>query len=271
MAIASMRGYAFDNGSSFANDHHSALATLLDPATRRRIGDLMDLRGANCLEVAAGGGSIAEWLAEQVGADGQVLATDTKPELIPPRPRLSVLRHDITTGAPGKGYDLVHARLLLNHLRRRRQVLHRLADALGPGGVLVTEDFWPTPPGDLVACAMSPDDAMLIRRYQLAHLQVLSEHGNDRSWSRRALIAFMEEGLVDVHATVSGGTWRGGGPGCQLLIAGIGQLRVELVEAGLTPAELNHLCALLSDPTLVLHGHLVYSTSGRRPPSERAA
>jgi len=135
----------------------------------------------------------------------------------------------------------------------------------------VTEDFWPTPPGDLVACAMSPDDAMLIRRYQLAHLQVLSEHGNDRSWSRRALIAFMEEGLVDVHATVSGGTWRGGGPGCQLLIAGIGQLRVELVEAGLTPAELNHLCALLSDPTLVLHGHLVYSTSGRRPPSERAA
>lgn len=257
MAIASMRGYAFDNNSSFANDHHGALATLLDPFTRQRIGDLIDLRGANCLEVAAGGGSIAEWLADQVGEDGRVLATDTEPDLIAPRPRLSVRRHDITASAPGHGYDLVHARLLLNHLRRRRQVLHRLAEALRPGGVLVTEDFWPTPPGDFVACAMSMDDAMLIRRYQLAHLQVLTEHGNDRSWSRRALIAFMEEGLVDVHTRVSGGTWRGGGPGCQLLIAGIGQLRDDLVEAGLTLAEQDHLRALLNDPTVILHGHLL--------------
>src|SRR5262249_47020246 len=110
------------------------------------------------------------------------------------------------------------------------------------------------------------DDAMLLRRYQLAHLQVLANHGNDRSWSRRALIAFMEEGLVDVHTRVSGGTWRGGGPGCRLLIAGIGQLGGEVVEGGVTAADQNHLRALLSDPTVVLHGHQLYSTSGRRAP-----
>jgi SAM-dependent methyltransferase len=267
MAIAPIRGYAFDNDSAYADDHHTALAELLDPATRYRIDGLLGLAGASCLEVAAGGGSIAAWLAERVGPTGRVLATDTKPNLIASHPRLSVLRHDITGGAPGDGYDLVHARLLLNHLRRRRHVVHVLAGALRPGGVLLTEDFWPTPPGDFVACAMSADDAMLIRRYQLAHLQVLADHGNDRTWSRRALIAFLEEGLVDVQTTVSGGTWRGGGPGCRLLIAGIGQLRDQLVEAGLTLAELNHLRVLLSDPSIVLHGHLLYSTSGRRPPT----
>jgi SAM-dependent methyltransferase len=265
MAIAPICGYVFDNDSAHASDHHAALAALLDPVTRERISDLIELWGASCLEVAAGGGSIAEWLAAEVGSDGQVVATDTKPDLIPLRPRLSVLRHDITTGTPGRGYDLVHARLLLNHLRQRRQVLHHLADALRPGGVLVTEDFWPMPAGDFVVCAPSPDDAAVLRRYHLAHLQVLEDHGNDRSWSRQALIAFMEEGLVDVRTTVSGGSWRGGGPGCQLLIAGIGQLQDELVRAGLTLADLDHVRVLLNDPTLVLHGHLLYSTSGQRP------
>ena len=265
MTTATARGYAFDNESGFAEAHHAALATLLDRATQDRIGDLLNLAGTACLEVAAGGGSVATWLAEQVGPGGRVVATDTKPDLIPSHPRLSVLRHDITTGTPGDGYDLVHARLLLNHLPRRRTALHNLARALRPGGVLVTEDFWPTAPGDFVACAMSPDDAMLLRRYQLAHLQVLADHGNDRTWSRRALIAFLEEGLVDVHTTVAGGTWRGGGPGCRLLIAGMGQLREPLLAAGLNAADLDHLRALLADPSVVLHGHLLYSTSGRRP------
>lgn len=265
MSTATARGYAFDNGSSFAEAHHAALAALLDPVTQDRIGGLLNLAGTGCLEVAAGGGSIATWLAEQVGPGGLVVATDTEPDLIPPHPRLSVLRHDITSGTPGEGYDLVHARLLLNHLPRRRNALHLMARALRPGGVLLTEDFWPTPPGDFVACAMSTDDAMLLRRYQLAHLQVLADHGNDRTWSRRALIAFLEEGLVDVDTTVTGGTWRGGGPGCRLLIAGIGQLREPLLAAGLHAADLDRLRALLADPSVVLHGHLLYSTSGRRP------
>jgi SAM-dependent methyltransferase len=260
-------GYVFDNSSSLAEAHHAALAELLDQATQRRLSDLLDLTGADCLEVAAGAGSIATWLADRVGPFGQVLATDTKPHLIPVRSRLTVLQHDITTGPPGAGYDLVHARLLLNHLPRRRQVLHQLAEAVRPGGVLVTEDFWPTPPNEFVACALSVEDATLVRRYQLAHLQVLADHGNDRTWSRRALLAFLEEGLVDVHTTVHGGTWRGGGPGCRLLIAGLGQLRDELIAAGLTLTELDHLRALFSDPSLVLHGHLLYSTSGRRPPT----
>jgi SAM-dependent methyltransferase len=206
--------YAYDNDSAEAAAQHDALASLLDPITRWQITDLLDLSGAHCLEVGAGAGSIAVWLADQVASGGSVTATDTKPGLIPVHRRLRVVEHDITrAAAPGGDHDLVHARLLLNHLPQRRQVLQRLVDALAPGGVLLTEDFWPTPPSEIVARAASPEDGALIRRFHLAHLQILAEHGNDRGWSRRALLAFMEEGLTEVRAVAHGGTWRGGGAG----------------------------------------------------------
>ncbi|GIH12575.1 class I SAM-dependent methyltransferase [Rugosimonospora africana] len=260
------RPYAYDNDSAEATAHHEALASLLDPVTRWRITDLLDLTGAHCLEVGAGAGSVALWLADRVGPDGSVVATDTKPGLIPDHPRLTVLEHDITSQVPpGGDYDLVHARLLLNHLPQRRQVLERLAEVVAPGGVLLTEDFWPTSPHEIVAHATSEDDATLLRRFHLAHLRTLSEHGSDRGWSRRALLAFMEEGLTDVRSVAYGGTWRGGSPGCQLLIAGTEQLREHLLAAGLTCDELDRAHELLRTPGIVLHGHMLYSTSGRRP------
>ncbi|HEY2668759.1 MAG TPA: class I SAM-dependent methyltransferase [Rugosimonospora sp.] len=266
MTSRTTRTYAYDNDSAEATAHHEALASLLDPLTRWRITDLIRLTGARCLDVGAGAGSVAAWLADRVGPEGSVTATDTKPRLIPAHPRLHVLEHDITSSPPPGGeYDLVHARGLLNHLPQRRQVLQRLAEAVAPGGVLLTEDFWPTSPHETVAHATSEEDATLIRRFHLAHLRTLAEYGNDRGWSRRALLAFMEEGLTDVHSVAYGGTWRGGGAGCRLLIAGSEQLREQLSAAGLTGDELDHVHALLRDPSIVLHGHLLYSTSGRRP------
>jgi hypothetical protein len=134
--------------------------------------------------------------------------------------------------------------------------------------VLLTEDFWPTPPNEIVAHAPDPEDGALIRRFQLTHLHILAEHGNDRSWSRRAHLAFMEEGLTGVHAVVHGVTWRGGEPGCLLLLAAIGQLREQLLTNGMTGEELARLQTLLRDPSVMLHGNLLYSTSGRRRPAD---
>ena len=82
-------GYAYDNDSEHATDHHDALAELLDPFTRGRLSDLCDLRGRKVLEVGAGAGSMAIWLRDAVGPAGQVVATDIKP-LISDQPRLRV-------------------------------------------------------------------------------------------------------------------------------------------------------------------------------------
>jgi ubiquinone/menaquinone biosynthesis C-methylase UbiE len=100
--------------------------------------------GWACWELGAGGGSIARWLAEQVGPTGSVLATDINPRFIPASElaQLEVARRDVTTDAiPAARYDLIHARLVLSHLPQRRDVLARLVQALRPGGWLVIEDF----------------------------------------------------------------------------------------------------------------------------------
>lgn len=256
-----MTGYAFDNDSVQAPDHHGALAELLDPGTRQRISELVSLPGRRCLEVAAGGGSIAVWLASRAAA---VVATDIRPRHIPSDPRLIVREHDITSGTPLGRFDLVHARLLLNHLPRRELALRHMVDALAPGGVLLTEDFRPTTGGELVAHAPDPRTAALLARYQTVHTDTLARHGNDKSWSRRAQAAFHAAGLSDVRVYAYATEWRGGGPGCRMLRAGIGQLRDDYRALGMTDEDLAAVADALMDPSVALNGYLTIQTSGFR-------
>src|SRR5262249_47467698 len=120
-----------------------AVEELLDPGTialieRRGIG-----AGCSCLELGAGGGSIAKWLASRVGAAGRVLATDLDTRHLAEVAALAnveVRRHDIVADAlPESDFDLVHARLVLEHLQERDAVLHKLVRALRPGGWLLVE------------------------------------------------------------------------------------------------------------------------------------
>jgi ubiquinone/menaquinone biosynthesis C-methylase UbiE len=61
-------GYAFSNASGQSTAHHDALAELLDAQTRESIAEVVDLPGRRCLEVGAGAGSVAVWLAGRAGA-----------------------------------------------------------------------------------------------------------------------------------------------------------------------------------------------------------
>jgi hypothetical protein len=66
------------------------------------------------LEVAGGGGSIAEWLCRQVGRSGHVVATDLELRFLEAihASNLEVWRHDILSEPlPEGAFDLVHARL----------------------------------------------------------------------------------------------------------------------------------------------------------------
>ena len=83
--------------------------------------------GERCLEVGAGRGSMALWLAEQVGPSGHVVATDVATrdlQRLEGR-NLEVLEHDIledSLDALGPGsFDLVCSRLALFHLVGRQE------------------------------------------------------------------------------------------------------------------------------------------------------
>jgi 2-polyprenyl-3-methyl-5-hydroxy-6-metoxy-1,4-benzoquinol methylase len=93
--------------------------------------------GWQCLELGAGAGSIACWLAARVGPSGQVVATDIDPRFLQDLklPNLEVRRHDIRTDAlEREAYDLVHCRNLLVHLPDPEQMARRMVAALRPGG-----------------------------------------------------------------------------------------------------------------------------------------
>jgi ubiquinone/menaquinone biosynthesis C-methylase UbiE len=260
------RQYALDNDHPQAAQHHALLAALFDGVSGERARSLLDLRGKRCLEVGAGGGGFAGWLAGQVGQAGQVLATDIKPQAITARhPRLTVLEHDLTTDPiPGSGWDLIHARLVLAHLPEREQILARLVSALASGGVLLVEDFDIRP--DMVLHAPDQEAAEQYADFQRTlSLNVFAAAGTDRTWARRAHRAFLDAGLVQVQTTARWESWTGGGPGAWFIAGMIDQVSDRLLAAGLTDTHLDRVRALLADPRLVLAGHTLVATSGRKP------
>src|SRR6185312_9533785 len=79
---------------------------------------------------------------DQVGDAGQVVATDldTRYLIALEAPNLQVLQHDLTVnGPPGGPFDLVHARLVIEHLGDPEAALKKLAGWIQPGGVLMVE------------------------------------------------------------------------------------------------------------------------------------
>jgi 2-polyprenyl-3-methyl-5-hydroxy-6-metoxy-1,4-benzoquinol methylase len=92
----------------------SLLELLYDPTTRRRRAIVQP--GWRCLEVGAGRGSMAVWLAEQVGPTGRVIATDVDTAYLRRinLPNLEILEHNILEDSlealePGS-FDLVCSR-----------------------------------------------------------------------------------------------------------------------------------------------------------------
>src|SRR5690349_4791855 len=94
------------------------MSRLLDPMHRRHLEALSIDPGARVLEVGAGNGSIAAWLAGRVGPDGSAVADDLDLSLMDARvPGLELRQGDIVAGPvePG-GFDLVTARAVLHHV-----------------------------------------------------------------------------------------------------------------------------------------------------------
>lgn len=266
-AVAADRaGYVFDNDSVHARDQHRFLAEMLDPITTDRLARTGVGDGWRCLEVGAGGGSVAVWLAGRVAPSGSVVATDVKPEHIPPSPGLEVVRHDVVTDPLPEGeFDLVHARLVLLHLAERRQVLARLVRSLRPGGWLQLDEFDITyGPALLTPGAQAHQ---LYERFLAAKACQFEGAGADGAWGQRVPEAMRAAGLVDIDAAVVVQTWRAGSPGVGLLTHHTLHLRDRLVAAGMTDGELQDVRALLSDPSFMAASCPIYSVQGRRSPS----
>ncbi|MFH9130040.1 class I SAM-dependent methyltransferase [Streptomyces griseoaurantiacus] len=257
-------GYVFDNDSAHSGEQHRCLAEAYDAATFARLAETGVTRGWRCLEIGSGGGSVAAWLAERVAPDGEVLATDLAPHRIPHRPGLTALRHDVVTDPlPEAAFDLVFARLVLQHVPERLAVLGKLARALKPGGRLQIEEFDTSyePP------LLTPDEesARLYERFLATKCAVMRAAGGDPEWGRRAPAAMRAAGLVDVDPRPRVELRAADSPGLRLQLHHTHHLRDKLLAAGMTDEQLDRVRALMRDPGFRAASSVLYSVQARRP------
>ncbi len=239
--------YLLDNQQTEAGRRLAALSALFDQSTFRHLHHLGVGPGWRVWEVGAGGPGVPEWLAQQVGPTGEVLASDLDPTWLraPAAPaQLHVRRHDVGSDPPPPGpFHLVHARLVLVHVPQRDRALAAMVSVLRPGGWLVVEEADPALQPRLCLEDAGPAQ-QLANRLKMAFRQLMADRGVDLAYGRTLPRRLREAGLADVSAD---GYFPITGPACvELERATIAQIRGRLVAAGLaTVAEIEqHLANL---------------------------
>ena len=193
------RRYLLDNAAAQTALRFKALSRLFDSVTRGHLEGLGIAAGWRCWEVGAGGLAIPMLMADRVGAEGYVLATDIDISwLRSDLGSVDVRAHDVAADeAPAGPFDLVHARLVLSHVPDRGEALRRMASVVRPGGWVLVEDFDP-----LRAPAACPDPlsvsqhrANQIRR---GFLDLLAARGADLHYGGKLPRLLRDLGLEDV-------------------------------------------------------------------------
>jgi SAM-dependent methyltransferase len=221
--------YVYDQGWSEERARLAGIESLWDTGTRELLARHGAQPGAAVLEVGAGGGSVVEWLAAQVGPSGRVLATDLDTRFVDPLASdvVEVRRADIVADdLPECEFDLVHTRLLLEHLPARDAALDRLVRALRPGGWLVVEDY------DWTGFGFDPA-AEVETRAASAILTFMTNAGFDQTYGRRITSAFASRGLTNVRGAGRSLVIDAGDPGYPFFALSFEQLAPTVVQAGL--------------------------------------
>ncbi|GAA3298519.1 methyltransferase domain-containing protein [Dactylosporangium vinaceum] len=257
--------YTFDNATPDAAQQVRLLAEILDAHTT----DVLALQGVEagwaCLDLGAGGGTVATWLADQVSPSGLVVAVDQDPRHIRTHDLINVVKADLTVADLGKElYDLVHARLLLMHLPQREEVLRRAAAALKPGGVLVVSD-WDCRRLDEMLLRSTAEVAAAFLAFQTALVGLAVDNGASAEWANRIPLAMTDAGLVDVTARVHNELWQGGTAGCLLHASNSRQMEAALLGRGVTAEQLAVLRDGMQDPATFAWSYPMVTAVGRRP------
>jgi SAM-dependent methyltransferase len=190
--------YLFPHSWEGEGERLTSLAGGFDPISKRHLAPLGLAPGWRCLEVGAGTGSIARWLSEVVGPKGSVLATDLSLDLMEglEADNLELRQHDIVRDPLPEGeFDLIHCRLVLEHLPARLDALAKMVRALAPGGWLVVEDF----------CfrgqhATDRRGAATIGTLLRFVSLVMQQNGWDSRWAPRLPIHLRRAGLTEIGA-----------------------------------------------------------------------
>lgn len=250
------------------DDRLSLLEQIYDEASRQRR-SLVE-PGWRCLEVGAGRGSMATWLAEQVGPEGHVVATDIDTGYLRRLevPNLEVIEHNILEDPLDRlgagSFDLVCSRLMLFHLRdRQEEAIGQMASCLRPGGWLVDEDCdWGT------AAPVDPSHPRY-NDYRGAWRDGdwWTVRGYDKAFGRKLPALFERAGLQDIRHEGTTEVVRGGSVWARWWIPTLEVMNDLGGGDDVDRREVSVMTAALADPSVWFMREILHACWGRRPDS----
>jgi SAM-dependent methyltransferase len=258
-----LSGYIYDPAYAQERERLAGIEGQWDPGTIRHLEALGVDEGSRCLAVGAGGGSIVGWLAQRVGSRGRVLATDLDTRYLEAieSPNLEVRRHDILVDRlPDERFDLVQARMVVEHLADPERAIERMVAMLEPGGWLLLEDF------DWITVIADPPAPGLERLAEgIRHvMSTLSPY--DPDCGRKLPGHLRAAGLIDIGAEGRCHPMGPGHPGHTFVVHSTESLRPALLASTeLTDEHIDAALAELSDPSRTLISTLQLAAWGRKP------
>ncbi|MEO8622227.1 MAG: methyltransferase, partial [bacterium] len=179
-------------------------------------------------------------------------------------PNVDVSRHDIgTEPLPVAAFDVVHARLVLSHVRERDRALAQMVAAVKPGGWIFIEDFDRT-----MAPNPSLHSAETLSKTYVAMTRLMDDRGVDRTYGRRVFGQLRALGVERLAAEGRTYMWPAGSAGPQLMRANFEQLRQGMESAGyITAREFEEDLVALDSAEFLMPSPILWAVFGQVPMS----
>ncbi len=257
MSTATTQAYMLDHSWDEEPRRLELLEALHDPASVRRLEQAGIEARLRCVEVGAGHGSIARWLARRVGPSGSVLAVDLEIDLLNglDEPNLEVCQADVLElELPPESVDLIHTRALLMHIPERTRAIDRMVSWLAPGGRLVVEELaW------FGGASGDPGWTAITDAYDRATPSM------DWQCGRELVCELAGAGLRDIGADVEVDVIHGGTDTAEWYALSMRALRDAALAAGTaTDAQIAEQLTRLSDPAFRAFGFAWVGAWGTR-------
>ncbi|MFL6136356.1 MAG: class I SAM-dependent methyltransferase [Frankiaceae bacterium] len=261
------REYAFDPGWDGETERLRTNESIWDDGTFERFDRLGMAPGWRCLEVGAGNGSAAAWLADRAGPAGLVVAVDMETGRLSHLAergvrvvRADLRSEDLLAQLPPGGFDLVHARMVVQHLAEPQAAVGTMIRALRPGGHLFLEDT------DSLTLFRSHRSEDFLRDVKDAGYGLMRAAGHEPRGGHFDLRMLLASELTDVRAEGRAVMVTGGSEQARHYMLWLEYLRPRIVAAGLlTDERIDAALAEMADPGNQWLSQVLISTFGRRP------
>ena len=216
------------------------------------------------MELGAGAGSVATWMADAVGPTGTVTAVDrdtSQLSALRSRHGVTVIEDDlITMSFPETTFDIIHSRSVLMHVDDADDVVAKLVPALRPGGAVLFEEADGAP----ATTAVDPPEPFV---------RVMVPLARRWTWARNLPALLGRLGMVDIHDDVRDGPLTGGdsvGAFWQHTLSSIRGFLTHPTRMGTDGAltddvTIDAMLGLLDDPDFVMPFADRHNVSARRP------